>query len=80
MRKLVSIFTDTRPTIPDAIGGALRLKRRDVGRTPSSSRLAAGFQSIPALPRPVTWQEIEALVGDEQALRFAPPGGATIEG
>lgn len=42
--------------------------------TPIHSRLADGYQSIPALREPKTWKEIEETVRDERAAHHAAKG------
>ena len=38
---------------------------------PMRSRLADGYQSIPALKEPKTWEEIEEIIRDERAAHDA---------
>lgn len=42
--------------------------------THNNSRLADGYQSIPALREPRTWKEIEKIVRDERAMHHASKG------
>jgi hypothetical protein len=50
--------------------------RNDEQVRPTSlhSRLADGYQSIPALKEPKTWKEIEEIVRDERAGHYAAKG------
>src|SRR5215467_4418317 len=64
-------------TIPAPIRAALGIKQGDsvtfqvegeaVTLKPTSSTLAAGYQSIPALNRPLSEREIEEVVRDDRA-------------
>lgn len=87
MKEITSTITSKgQLTVPVEIRRALGLKQgdtvvfqlegREVRLATSASRLAAGYRSIPALTTARTWQEIEALVEEEQAVRFAPRDAA----
>lgn len=64
-------------TLPVEVRRALGLKQGDQlvvvleGQTvtlrPARSRLAAGYQSIPALDPPRSWEEVEAIMAEERA-------------
>lgn len=77
MKEMVATITSKgQLTVPAEIRRSLGLKQGDkvvfqldgseVRLAPASSRLAAGYRSIPALASPKTWQEVEALVGEER--------------
>lgn len=53
---------------------AFRLEQGKVELTPARSPLEESYQAIPALKPPRSWQEIEALVGEELAQRAAREG------
>ena len=91
MKELVATITSKgQLTVPAEIRRTLGLKRgdkvvfrlenHDVTLAPATSRLAAGYQSVPALPAAKTWQEVEALVAEEQAARFRATRDATAAG
>ena len=44
---------------------------QEVRLTPATSRLARGYQSIPALAEPKDWDEIEEIVAEERAEHVA---------
>lgn len=82
MKEIVSTITSKgQLTVPAEIRRTLGLKSGDkvvfqiegrhVTLVPMTSRLAAGYQSIPALKEPKTWQEIEEIVAEERAERYA---------
>jgi AbrB family looped-hinge helix DNA binding protein len=68
-------------TIPAPIRDALDIKQGDtitfhvegnvVTLKPAHSTLAEGYQSIPALKKPLTEQEIEEIVRDDTAEAYA---------
>lgn len=68
-------------TIPAPIRDALDIKQGDtvmfqiegnaVTLKPAHSTLAEGYQSIPALKKPLTEQEIEEIVRDDVAEAYA---------
>lgn len=53
---------------------ALELQGEEVKITPVPSTLAVGYQSIPALEKPLSWKEVEEIVKDEQAKAAAREG------
>lgn len=86
MKEIAATITSKgQVTVPVEIRRALGLRQgdkvvfqlegREVRLATSSSRLAAGYRSIPALAPSRSWQEVEELVADEQAERFAARDG-----
>jgi antitoxin PrlF len=78
MKEVLATMTSKgQLTIPAEVRRQLGLKAGDrvvfhiedheVRLTPAKSRLAAGYQSIPALAEPKTWDEIAAIVREERA-------------
>jgi hypothetical protein len=43
-------------------------------RSPVNSRLADGYQSIPALEKTKTWKEVEEIIQQERAAHYAAKG------
>lgn len=78
---IATISSKGQLTVPVEVRHTLGLKQGDkvvfqvegqeVTLIPAGSRLAAGYQSIPALDPARTWQEVEEIVAEEQARRFA---------
>lgn len=87
MKEIVSTMTSKgQLTVPVEVRRYLGLKRgdkvvfqleegleegREVRLAPATSRLAAGYRSIPALTEPKDWEAIEATVAEERAARYA---------
>jgi AbrB family looped-hinge helix DNA binding protein len=82
MKEFVSTITSKgQLTIPVEVRRMLGLKRgdkvvfqlegREVRLAPADSRLAAGYQSIPALGEARTWAQIEQAVAEERAEEYA---------
>jgi AbrB family looped-hinge helix DNA binding protein len=84
LRHLLVVARKGQITIPAPIRDALHIKEGDtvavelqgeeVKITPVPSTLAAGYQSIPALAKPLSWKEIEEIVKDERAEAAAREG------
>jgi AbrB family looped-hinge helix DNA binding protein len=53
---------------------AFRMEGDEVTITPVTSRLAASFQSVPALKPPRNWKEIEEIAREEHAQEVAREG------
>ncbi len=81
MKEVVSTMTSKgQLTVPVEVRRKLGLKQGDkvvfqlkddeVTLAPAISRLADGFQSIPALDRPRDESEIEAIIAEERAIAF----------
>ena len=77
LRHLIVVARKGQVTIPAPIREALHIKEGDTIAvelqgdeakiTPISSTLAAGYQSLPALPSSLGWKETEQIAHDEQA-------------
>ncbi len=77
LRHLLTVARKGQITIPAPIRDALHIKEGDtvavelqgeeVKITPVPSTLAAGYQSIEALKKPLSWQEIEEIIAEERA-------------
>jgi antitoxin PrlF len=82
MKEIVSTITSKgQLTVPVEVRRTLGLKQGDkvvfqlegqeVKLTPASSRLEAGYRSIPALTEPRSWEEIAGIVAEERAEAYA---------
>ncbi len=77
LRHFMVVARKGQVTIPAPIREALHIKEGDIIAielqgdeakiTPISSTLAAGYQSLPALPSSLNWKETEQIAHDEQA-------------
>ncbi len=77
LRYFMVVARKGQVTIPAPIREALHIKEGDTIAielqgdeakiTPISSTLAAGYQSLPALPSSLNWKETEQIAHDEQA-------------
>ena len=77
LRHLMVVARKGQITIPAPIREALGIQEGDtiavelqgeeVKITPIPSTLAAGYQSLPALPSSLDWKEVEQLAHEDQA-------------
>ncbi len=84
LRHLLTVARKGQITIPAQIREKLHIKEGDtvavelqgeeVKITPVPSTLAAGYQSIEALKKPLSWQEIEEIIAEERAEAAAKEG------
>ena len=82
MKEIVSTMTSKgQLTVPVEVRRTLGLKQGDkvvfqlegqeVKLAPAGSRLEAGYQSVPALSEPKSWDEIEQTLQEERAEAYA---------
>ena len=77
LRHLMVVARKGQITIPAPIREALQIKEGDTIAvelqgseakiTPITSTLEAGYQSLPALPSPLDWKEVEQIAHEDQA-------------
>ncbi len=82
MKEIVSTITSKgQLTVPVEVRRKLGLKTgdkvvfqlegQDVKLAPAGSRLEAGYQSIPALSEPKSWDEVEQALQEDRAEAYA---------
>ena len=81
MKEIISTLSSKgQLTVPAEVRRTLGLKQGDkvvfqledhtVTLAPAVSRLAAGYQAVPALTKPMTWEEITDIVAEERAAAY----------
>ncbi|MBX3070502.1 MAG: AbrB/MazE/SpoVT family DNA-binding domain-containing protein [Thermomicrobiales bacterium] len=84
-----SVSPKGQVTIPQEIREEFGIRAKDVvtfevveGRitlTPALAHLLDNYRSVPALDPPRSWQEIEAIVAEERALKHVAEPRSTCE-